>query len=132
MHDWTFSTHTFNCVCHSIRSMFRVLGIYNFAHKMVDEIEFWISFQQLVWEFSAIYHLVASMWHLNLKIKCDTIIFYLETEFHFSVERKIIVCCLHAKLYGELTKKFPFRHSTRPFSLLLLPFTAVDKTICQN
>ena len=30
-HDLTFSAHTINCVCHSIRSMFRVLGIYNFA-----------------------------------------------------------------------------------------------------
>ena len=27
-HDLTFSAHTINCVCHSIRSMFRVLGIY--------------------------------------------------------------------------------------------------------
>ena len=25
-HDLTFSAHTNNCVCHSIRSMFRVLG----------------------------------------------------------------------------------------------------------
>ena len=30
-HDLTFSAHTINCVCHSIRSMFRVLCIYNFA-----------------------------------------------------------------------------------------------------
>ena len=30
-HDLTFSAHTIKCVCHSIRSMFRVLGIYNFA-----------------------------------------------------------------------------------------------------
>ena len=30
-HDLTFSIHTINCVCHSIRSMFRVLGIYNFG-----------------------------------------------------------------------------------------------------
>ena len=30
-HDLTFYAHTFNCVCHSIRSMFRVLGIYNFG-----------------------------------------------------------------------------------------------------
>jgi hypothetical protein len=30
-HDLTFSAHTINCACHSIRSMFRVLGIYNFA-----------------------------------------------------------------------------------------------------
>ena len=29
-HYLTFYAHTFNCVCHSIRSMFRVLGIYNF------------------------------------------------------------------------------------------------------
>ena len=29
-HDFIFSAHTINCVCHSIRSMFRVLGIYNF------------------------------------------------------------------------------------------------------
>jgi hypothetical protein len=35
-HDLTFSAHTINCVCHSIRSMFRVLGIYNFAK--IDEI----------------------------------------------------------------------------------------------
>ena len=30
-HDLTFSAHTINCVCHSLRSMFRVLGIYNFG-----------------------------------------------------------------------------------------------------
>ena len=30
-HDLTFSADTINCVCHSIRSMFRVVGIYNFA-----------------------------------------------------------------------------------------------------
>ena len=29
-HELTFSAHTINCVCHSIRSMFRVLGIYIF------------------------------------------------------------------------------------------------------
>ena len=32
-HDLTFSAHTVNCVCHSIRSMFRVLGMYNFVEK---------------------------------------------------------------------------------------------------
>ena len=32
-HDLTFSAHTINCMCHSIRSMFRVLGIYNFDFK---------------------------------------------------------------------------------------------------
>ena len=26
-----FTVHTINCVCHSIKSMFRVLDIYNFA-----------------------------------------------------------------------------------------------------
>ena len=26
-----FTAHTFNCVCHCIRAMFRVLGMYNFA-----------------------------------------------------------------------------------------------------
>ena len=31
-HDLTFYAHTFNYVCHSIRSMFRVLGMYNFAN----------------------------------------------------------------------------------------------------
>ena len=31
-HDLTFSAHTINCVCHSIRSMFRVLDVYNFVH----------------------------------------------------------------------------------------------------
>ena len=30
-HDLIFSAHTINCVCHSLRSMFRVLGVYNFA-----------------------------------------------------------------------------------------------------
>ena len=29
-HDLTLYAHTFNCVCQSIRSMFGVLGIYNF------------------------------------------------------------------------------------------------------
>ena len=30
-YDLTFSAHTINFVCHSIRSMFRVLGMYNFG-----------------------------------------------------------------------------------------------------
>jgi hypothetical protein len=30
-HDLTFSAHTINCMCHSIRSMFRVLDIYNYV-----------------------------------------------------------------------------------------------------
>ena len=33
-HDLTFSAHTINCVCHSIWSMFRVLGIYNFDSRV--------------------------------------------------------------------------------------------------
>ena len=28
-----FTAHKINCVCQSIRSMFRVLGIYNFGHN---------------------------------------------------------------------------------------------------
>ena len=35
-HDLTFSAHTITCVCHSIRSMFRVLGIYNFDSEVKD------------------------------------------------------------------------------------------------
>ena len=35
-HDLTFSAHTINCMCHSIRSMFRVLGIYNFGSRFTD------------------------------------------------------------------------------------------------
>ena len=34
-HDLTFSAHTINCVCHRIRSMFRVLGIYNFGLDLI-------------------------------------------------------------------------------------------------
>ena len=29
-----FTTHTINCACHSLRSMFRVLGMYNFAKRV--------------------------------------------------------------------------------------------------
>ena len=29
-----FTAHTFNCVCHCIRAMFIVLGMYNFAHTL--------------------------------------------------------------------------------------------------
>ena len=29
-----FTAHTINCVCHSIRTMFRVLGIYNFGSAL--------------------------------------------------------------------------------------------------
>ena len=32
-----FTAHTFNCVCHCIKSMFRVLGVYNFALCMKIE-----------------------------------------------------------------------------------------------
>ena len=28
-----FTAHTFNCVCHCIRAMFRVLGMYNFDNR---------------------------------------------------------------------------------------------------
>ena len=34
-HDLTFYC-IINCVCHSIRSMFRVLGIYNFARQATN------------------------------------------------------------------------------------------------
>ena len=30
-----FTAHTFNCVCHCIRVMFRVLGMYNFAQHVL-------------------------------------------------------------------------------------------------
>ena len=33
-HDLDSTAHTINCVCHSIKSMFRVLGIYNFGQHM--------------------------------------------------------------------------------------------------
>ena len=29
-----FTAHTFNCVCHCIRVMFRVLGMYNFGARL--------------------------------------------------------------------------------------------------
>ena len=29
-----FTAHTFKCVCHCRRAMFRVLGMYNFANRM--------------------------------------------------------------------------------------------------
>ena len=35
-HDLTFSAHTINCVCHSMTSMFRVLGVYNFAFDLSE------------------------------------------------------------------------------------------------
>ena len=38
--DLTFSANTINCVCHSIRSMFRVLGMYNFGSGINYEIGF--------------------------------------------------------------------------------------------
>ena len=38
-HDLTFSAHIINCVCHCIRSMFRVLGIYNFDSKYKTELD---------------------------------------------------------------------------------------------
>ena len=35
INDLTFSAHTINYVCHSIRSMFRVLGVYNFESAKI-------------------------------------------------------------------------------------------------
>ena len=33
-----FTAHTFNCVCHCIRAMFRVLGMYNFdLHPTIEK-----------------------------------------------------------------------------------------------
>ena len=37
---FNISAHTINCVCHSIRSMFRVLGIYNFGFQCNSYIDF--------------------------------------------------------------------------------------------
>ena len=38
-----FTAHTFKCVCHCIRTMFRVLGVYNFGmyleHDKIDRNE---------------------------------------------------------------------------------------------
>ena len=35
-----FTAHTFNCVCHCIRVMFRLLGMYNFGEiiKCLEEV----------------------------------------------------------------------------------------------
>ena len=49
-HDLTFSAHTIKCVCHSIRSIFRVLGIYNFG-KGLEKKRQW--------------HLIHIQWELN-------------------------------------------------------------------
>ena len=38
-HDLTFCAHTINCVCHSIGTMFRVLGTYNFGEGLHSEEE---------------------------------------------------------------------------------------------
>ena len=46
-HDLTFSAHTINCVCHCTRSMFRVLGMYNFAVGIVEATMAWISYYYL-------------------------------------------------------------------------------------
>ena len=32
-----FTAHTIKCVCHSIRTMFGVLGMYNFGHSSKKE-----------------------------------------------------------------------------------------------
>ena len=37
-----FTAHTFNCVCHSIRTMFRVLGIYNFDSYTKEKVSKWL------------------------------------------------------------------------------------------
>ena len=34
-----FTAHTFKCVCQCIRTMFRVLGVYNFADNMKKGLE---------------------------------------------------------------------------------------------
>ena len=36
--ELTFTAHTINGVCHSIKSMFRVLGIYNFGWRLQNGI----------------------------------------------------------------------------------------------
>ena len=35
-----FTAHTFKCVCHCIRTMFRVLGVYNFdgSYNLLDKL----------------------------------------------------------------------------------------------
>ena len=34
-----FTAHTFKCVCHCRRAMFRVLGMYNFADNVKNQVQ---------------------------------------------------------------------------------------------
>ena len=43
-----FTAHTFKCVCHCRRAMFRVLGMYNFGKKFGKQ----YGLNQILWDFS--------------------------------------------------------------------------------
>ena len=43
-----FTAHTFNCVCHCIRAMFRVLGMYNFGFMSKNVFMKFMNIPQLV------------------------------------------------------------------------------------
>ena len=78
-HDLTFSAHTINCVCHSIRSMFGVLGIYNFGLG---------SNRSLIWMSGIIRLLLALSPHLN----CNQQVYsaYLHLEIAICMNPKFI------------------------------------------
>ena len=50
---YNFTAHTINCVCHIIRSMFRVLGLYNIGLNLNKQLTLtiyvlsWIHYQRL-------------------------------------------------------------------------------------
>ena len=56
-----FIAYTINCVCHSIRSMFRVLGIHNFEQDM----EIYLSLDVLSWIFCRQH----DCWNLKIQLQ---------------------------------------------------------------
>ena len=70
-HELTFSAHTINCVCHSIRSMFRVLGIYNFAQGL----EMWMQLGSKVPMWAGVFWLCHKRFTRSLSVTFWVILF---------------------------------------------------------
>ena len=71
IHNLKFSAHTINCVRHSIRSMFRVLGIYNFAQGL----EMWIQLGSKVPMWAGVFWLCHKRFTRSLSVTFWVILF---------------------------------------------------------
>ena len=98
-----FTAHTFNCVCHCIRSMFIVLGMYNFA-GLFTSIYWQVSRNVLThfWSIPTEKLLTSFMDDPCLEFYCWLIYDFLHRLFLF----KLMVLLISPKIFAQIWVEF--------------------------